>query len=68
VSETYRLLGAEREAELLAEAERLHRLPSSRWRSRLAAARSTARRLSIRRRRGAARLKTSADEKTIMPS
>jgi len=26
VFETYRLLGAEREAELLAEAERLHRL------------------------------------------
>ena len=42
--ETYRMLGSEREAELLREAERLHALPPSRAWTRLAASFARARR------------------------
>lgn len=67
--ETYRLLGAEREAELLAEADRLHKLPSSRWRARLARVRSSARRLTIHRQREADHVEPAAEgEATIVDS
>ena len=47
--ETYRMLGAQREAELLAEAERLHR--GRRLRRRASRARKVLRRLAEMRRR-----------------
>jgi hypothetical protein len=63
--ETYKMLGAEREAELLREAERLHRLPSSRWRARLARAWSPARRRgAVRRGSGTERLEPTAEARS----
>jgi hypothetical protein len=44
--ETYRMLGGQREAELLREAQRLHALPPPRFRARLSRALSLARRLT----------------------
>lgn len=46
--ETYRMLGEQREAELLHEAERLHSLPPARVRAAVAAAVSHARGLAVR--------------------
>lgn len=45
--ETYRMLGAEREAELLREAQRLHALPPPKFCARLARALLLARRLAL---------------------
>ncbi len=58
--ETYRMLGGEREAELLREAQRLHALPSRRLHARFAQALSLAQRLVVRFPGGTARVRATS--------
>ena len=64
--ETYRMLGAEREAELRREAERLQRLPSSRWWACVESTLSSARRLAVRPRRSTVHPQTTAEAAAVV--